>query len=57
MHIQVEKASVVMFHHLVRENSLRDLLRAVDIKEDEMKFIEALIDPEADIPLNKVGLR
>jgi hypothetical protein len=46
----VESVSVVMFRHLVEENDLRRDLRVCDIGENEMKFIEALMDPDVDIP-------
>ena len=49
---KVEKASVVMFRHLIDENSLKQELRKDPwwIKENEIIFIEALIDHSVPLP-------
>ena len=48
--LQVEKVSFVMFQHLVAENNLETALRSKGIDEEEMRFIEAIMSPNVDIP-------
>ena len=47
----MQSTSVVMFRYLVSENGLKEPLEREGIKEEEMKLIESLMNPRADVAL------
>ena len=55
--LQVEKVSFVMFQHLVAENNLERDLILKGIDEEKMKFIEAIMNPNVDIPERMVQIQ
>ena len=48
--IKVEKASVVMFQHLIVVNNLKEALEMEGIYDDQLEFIKTLIDSSIDVP-------
>lgn len=53
---KVESAAVVMLRHLIKENHLDKRLKDNDIYEEELEFIDSLINPQLDVPDGKVTL-
>ena len=43
-----------MFRHLIEENNLKEFLSRGCINDTELEFIESLINPEAEVPEDKV---
>lgn len=47
-----------MFQNLIQENiKLKSELKKVDIREPELHFIEALMDPSLELPDEKVCIK